>query len=148
MLKEIAGYYKLAPLPRETAPLKGSVFDLAWQRLRNGINFQNISSDDLSFVYENTLVTGETREHFGTHSTPRAMAEYIVNRLELWRYDISSTKVYEPFAGAGVFMVAALRLLRDLLPIGMPDRERHAFLLSAFAAMRSNHLLRKWQCSL
>ena len=94
-----------------------------------GINFRNISSDDLAFVYENTLVTKETREHFGTHSTPRPVAEYIVNRLELWRNDLSKLKVYEPFAGAGVFMVAALRQMRDLLPIEMPEVDRHRFLV-------------------
>jgi type I restriction-modification system DNA methylase subunit len=121
--------YELPTLPGEVGSFKGTVFESAWGRLMGGISFRNISSDDLAFVYENTLITNETREHFGTHSTPRPVAEYIVNRLELWRNDISKLKVYEPFAGAGVFMVAALRQLRDLLQIEMPEVDRHRFLV-------------------
>jgi hypothetical protein len=130
VLTRISGYYKLSPLPGESSSFKGTVFDSAWTLLRRGINFRNISSDDLAFVYENTLVTQETRRHFGTHSTPRPVAEYVVNRLELWRHDISRLNVYEPFAGAGVFMVAALRKLRDLLQIEISDVDRHRFLVS------------------
>jgi hypothetical protein len=129
VLKGISKYYELPALHREAGSFKGTVFESAWSRLVGGINFRNISSDDLAFVYENTLITEETREHFGTHSTPRPVAEYIVNRLELWRNDLSKLKVYEPFAGAGVFMVAALRQLRDLLQIEMPEVDRHHFLV-------------------
>jgi hypothetical protein len=129
VLKGISGYYKLPALPGENGSFKDTIFDAAWSRLRGGINFRNISSDDLAFVYENTLVTEETREHFGVHSTPRPVAEYIVSRLNLSPDDIHKMKVYEPFAGAGVFMVAALRRLRDLLPIDMGEAERHRTLV-------------------
>jgi hypothetical protein len=130
VLAGISGYYKLPLLPGERGSFKGTAFDSAWTLLRRGINFRNISSDDLAFVYENTLVTEETRKHFGTHSTPRPMAEYVVDRLELWRHDVSQLNVYEPFAGAGVFLVAALRKMRDLLPIGMSEVDRHRFLVN------------------
>src|SRR5690606_25238232 len=60
----------------------------AWQMLRDAISFRNISSDSLAFVYENTLVTADTRKRFGTHSTPRQLAEYLVSRLHLSRFDI------------------------------------------------------------
>ena len=129
VLKGISTYYTLPPLPGENGSFKGTIFDSAWSKLRSGINFRNISSDDLAFVYENTLVTEETRELFGVHSTPRPVAEYVVSRLQLKSTDIYQTSVYEPFAGAGVFMVAALRFLRDLLPIEMTAPERHSFLV-------------------
>lgn len=129
VLGRISRHYKLPPLPGETSSFRGTPFESAWTRLSGGINFRNISSDDLAFVYENTLVRRETRKHFGTHSTPRAVAEYIVNHLELWRQDLSKLNIYEPFAGAGVFMVAALRHLRDRLPIEMSEVERHRFLV-------------------
>jgi hypothetical protein len=129
VLKGISNYYKLPSLPGEGGSFRGTVFEPAWLRLRKGINFRNISSDDLAFVYENTLVTRDTRKLFGTHSTPRAVAEYIVNRLELWRDDPETLTVYEPFAGAGVFMVAALRLIGDLLPVEMAEPDRHQFLV-------------------
>jgi N-6 DNA Methylase len=130
VLKGISGYYKLPALPGERGSFKNTIFDAAWSRLRAGISFRNISSDDLAFVYENTLVTEETREHFGVHSTPRPVAEYIVSRLHLRPEDVLTTKIYEPFAGAGVFMVAALRCLRDLLPMGMGEAERHGVLIN------------------
>jgi type I restriction-modification system DNA methylase subunit len=80
-------------------------------------------------VYENTLVTPEIRKAFGTHSTPRPVAEYMVNRLELWRHDPHDIRIYEPCAGAGLFLVAALRQLRELLPVDWTDEQRHKFLV-------------------
>lgn len=130
VLREISKYYTLEPLPGEQTPLQNAVFASSWHRLRSGINFRNISADDLAFVYENTLITPETREHFGTHSTPRPVAEYVVSRLEFWRdEDPKSLRVYEPFAGAGIFMVAALRYLKELLPTNLTDQQRHEFLV-------------------
>ena len=109
VLLGIDRYYGLgtiAPSPRDRARLA-----TVWEGIRAGINFRNISADDLAFVYENTFVTSEARAAFGTHSTPRQMAEHIVRRLELWR-NPDRVRVYEPFTGAGVLLVAALRQLR------------------------------------
>ena len=103
------------------------VLETVWRGIRSGINFQNISADDLAFVYENTFVASEVRVDLGTHSTPRQMAEYLVRRLEFWKVP-GCVKVYEPFAGAGVLLVAALRQLRAALPIEWSDLQRHAFL--------------------
>ena len=128
VLESIATYYRLPRLPEERVFTK-RLFSAAWERLREGINFRNISSDDLAFVYENTLITPDTRKHFGTHSTPRQVAEYVVGHLELWRTDPERIDIYEPFAGAGVFLVAALRHIRDLLPSEWSDKERHNFLV-------------------
>ena len=105
----------------------------AWEHLSQGISFSNISADDFAFVYENTLVTPEARKVFGTHSTPRIIAEYIVGRLELHRHQPESLKIYEPFAGAGIFLVSALRHVSDLLPIEWTDRKRHRFLVRHLA---------------
>ena len=105
----------------------------AWAILRQGISFSNISSEDLAFVYENTFVTPEMREQLGTHSTPRQLAEYAVSRLELHRFVPEQLTIYEPFAGAGAFLVSALRHLRDLLPGEWSDRERHQFLVQRLA---------------
>ena len=101
----------------------------AWSILRSGLNVSNISADDLAFVYENTLVTPETRRAYGTHSTPRHVAEYIVGRLDLWRNAEHPPAIYEPFAGAGVFLVSALRHLREGLPHNWTDRQRHDLLV-------------------
>ena len=133
VLRAIESYYSLPSVPiggRQAIP---PAFSAAWQCLRRGISFANISSDDLAFVYENTFVTPEARRLFGTHSTPRQLAEYAVSRLELHRYNPEDLRVYEPFAGAGTFLVSALRHVRDLLPMDWSDQERHDFLVGHLA---------------
>lgn len=133
VLRAIESYYSLAAIPvtrRRTVP---AAFQAIWDCLKRGISFSNISADDLAFVYENTLITPEARKLFGTHSTPRQVAEYVVQRLDLHRYRPEDLKIYEPFAGAGVFLVSALRHLRDLLPIDWTDQQRHDFLVHHLA---------------
>jgi type I restriction-modification system DNA methylase subunit len=129
VLEVISRHYTLVPLPGEQSALQSVVFASSWDRLRNGINFRNISADDLAFVYENTLITAETRRDFGTHGTPRSVAEYIVTQLKLSEFDPKNLRIYEPFVGAGIFLVAALRSLRESLPIEWSDAQRHEFLV-------------------
>ena len=132
ILRAIESYYSLESVPG-TSKNMPTAFSAAWECLRGGISFANISSDDLAFVYENTLVTPEARRHFGTHSTPRQLAEYAITRLELHRYKPDELSVYEPFAGAGMFLVSALRHMRDLLPVDWSDQQRHDFLVGRLA---------------
>lgn len=130
VLRGIDLYYGLGTIA--PSPLDRARLQTVWESIRAGINFRNISADDLAFVYENTFVTSEARAAFGTHSTPRQMAEHIVRRLELWR-DPDRVRVYEPFTGAGVLLVAALRQLRAALPLEWNDEERHRFLTARLA---------------
>lgn len=129
VLTGIEKYYSLGAINGHAERPLSEIFEAAWQHLLSGISFSNISSDDLAFVYENTLVTPETRKIFGTHSTPRQLAEYVVQRLELHKHDPADLQIYEPFAGAGIFLVSALRHLRDLLPADWSDEKRHQFLI-------------------
>lgn len=126
VLRGIESYYGLESVQlgkaKDRALLAG-----VWTRLREGISFRNISADDLAFVYENTFVTAEVRTKLGTHSTPRQMAEHVVRGLNLWK-NPEDIKVYEPFTGAGVLLVAALRQLRSALPLDWSDQKRHTFL--------------------
>lgn len=127
VLAGIGSFYGL-PDSFPVDAISGKLSD-SWDILRSGLNVSNISADDLAFVYENTLVTPETRRIYGTHSTPRHVAEYIVGRLDLWRDTADPPKIYEPFAGAGVFLVSALRHLREGLPHNWTDRQRHDLLV-------------------
>ncbi|WP_064713518.1 N-6 DNA methylase [Rhizobium bangladeshense] len=129
VLAGIETYYSLGHIEGRWANELPAVFDAAWRHLRAGISFSNISSDDLAFIYENTLITPETRKVFGTHSTPRQVAEYVVQKLQLHNHKPEDLKIYEPFTGAGVFLVSALRHLRDLLPVEWSDQQRHDFLI-------------------
>jgi len=127
----ISDYYGLPKLSLSSKTRE--IASQMWMRLCEGISFRNISADDLAFVYENTLVTPETRKHFGTHSTPRQATEYIVSRLGLQHHEVADLRIYEPFAGAGIFLVSALRHLKDLLPMDWNDRQRHDFLVERLA---------------
>jgi hypothetical protein len=129
ILDQISSYYTLDSLPVQKQTAKHKVLTSVWARIREGINFQNISPDNLAFVYENTLVTPEIRKRLGTHSTPRQVAEYVVTRLNLHKHAPHDLKIYEPFAGASVFLVSALRALRERLPLELTDAQRHEFLV-------------------
>lgn len=133
VLDGIQGYYGLGLLGTDVAAVAADNIVVAWARLRQSISLRNISSDSLAFVYENTLVTADTRKLFGTHSTPRPVAEYVLSRINLSRCDPVKVRIAEPFAGAGIFLVAALRELRDLLPPEWPAAERHQFLVERMA---------------
>lgn len=130
VLAGIESYYNLNKFSTAlTNDVPDASITAAWTILREAISFRNISSDSLAFVYENTLVTADTRKRFGTHSTPRQLAEYLVSRLDLSRFDVDSLTIFEPFTGAGSLLVAALRHLRDLLPEGLTAEQRHALLV-------------------
>lgn len=129
VLRSIGQYYQLDSAGlAQPWPDSAKLAD-AWTTLRSGLNVANVSADDLAYVYENTLVTPQARRDFGTHSTPRHVAEYIVSRLRLWEHGADLPKVYEPFAGAGVFLVSALRHMRDGLPHDWTDQQRHDVLV-------------------
>jgi hypothetical protein len=130
VLHGIEAYYNLGQISSDDGErLSSESLSTAWAMLREAINFRNISSDNLAFVYENTLVTADTRKRFGTHSTPRQVAEYVVRQLDLAQFKLDDLTIYEPFTGAGIFLVAALRRLRDLLPEDMTGEQRHSFLV-------------------
>lgn len=107
----------------------------AWDHLRTAFNFQNLSEDDLAIVYENTLVTEEARQVHGIHATPSVVAELVVNHLPFEDLPQNERFVLEPCAGHGVFLVAALRHLRDLLPSSWTSEERHVYLRERLKAI-------------
>lgn len=133
VLSGIQGYYGLGLLGTDVAAVTPENIAAAWARLRRSITLRNISSDSLAFVYENTLVTADTRKLFGTHSTPRPLAEYVLERVDVSRFDPATVRIAEPFAGAGIFLVAALRQLRDQLPPEWPAERRHQHLVDRIA---------------
>ena len=107
----------------------------AWLALREGLYVRNVAADDLAFVYENTLITPETRKAFGTHSTPYSAADYVIRSLRLPDGNqAAQLRVYEPFAGACVFLTAALRRFKELFPQSWSVAKVHEHLVSHFVA--------------
>ena len=108
---------------------------IVWDGFRTAFNFQNLSVEDLAFIYENTLIRKETRKQYGIHSTPSTVAELIVDRLPFESLPQDKRHVLEPCAGHGVFLVAALRRLRELLPPLWTDQQRHKYLKDRLTAI-------------
>lgn len=135
VIDAISKLYSLAPLPiRWNVTTRAQLSD-AWKTLLHGLHVRNIAADDLAFVYENVLITKETRKAFGTHSTPSAIAEYVVRSFNLPNdVNVESLRVYEPFAGSCVFLTAAMRRFKEMLPAEWSPSKMHKHLVSRFAA--------------
>jgi hypothetical protein len=76
------------------------------------------TTESLAYIYENTLISKETRSALGTHRTPSFLVDYIVGNLTDWIQEIalSDRSVFEPACGHAAFLVSALRLLTEMLP--------------------------------
>lgn len=129
VLSAMGDYYALGNDTQIWPARVRAMLDPVWRAFRDGFNVANISADDLAYVYESTLVTPQARAQFGTHSTPRHVADYILDRFRLWEFGTQPLNVYEPFAGAGVFLGSALRQMRDGLPHNWSDEQRHDLLI-------------------
>ena len=78
----------------------------------------HVTTESLAYVYESALITKDTRALLGTHSTPQYLVDYVVWKLAPWIKDIGTDKrdVFEPACGHAAFLVAAMRLLKEMLP--------------------------------
>lgn len=76
------------------------------------------TTESLVYVYENTLISKQTRSQLGTHSTPSYLVDYVLGLLADWIEDIPENErsVFEPACGHAAFLVSAMRLLTQLLP--------------------------------
>ncbi len=76
------------------------------------------TTEALAHVYENTLISKETRSSLGTHSTPSYLVDYVVGNLAEWIREIPENErsVFEPACGHAAFLTSAMRLLSELLP--------------------------------
>ena len=131
ILEAIGSYYDLGSHAgfdlRRLEPRREAVSS-AWSRLKSSMSLRNVSSDDLAFVYENSFVSEQVRVDLGTHSTPRSVVEYACDRLPFEAVDPEEVRIFEPFAGAGIFLIAAVRRMADRAA-DMTPAERHAFLV-------------------
>lgn len=135
ILKAIEYYYNPPRNVTIDSPLKEQIIEVAWQEISNGFQFQNLSVDDLAFVYESSLVTPETRKIFGTHSTPPRVAEYVIRKLPIKELiPIEDRYCFEPCAGHAGFLIAAMRRLKELLPENESDDYKHKYLVDRLTA--------------
>lgn len=111
--------------PAQAKALAGSA-----DKISRFSNLSLVTTEALSYLYENALVTKETRTELGTHSTPSYLVDYVTGKLRPWisEIPIEDRQVFEPACGHAAFLLSAMRLLSDLLPEQTPPFDRHAYL--------------------
>lgn len=80
----------------------------------------SVSTEALGFLYESALIDRTIRIKLGTHSTPSWLVDYIVGRLRPWihkKIAVEDRRVFEPACGHAGFLIGAMRLLSELLPL-------------------------------
>ena len=118
VFRRVARHYGTAPVP--VGSKKG--LDALRSSAREIDQFSSLAlttTESLAYVYENALISKETRASLGTHTTPAFLVDYVVGNLTDWVADIpvSERTVFEPACGQAAFLVSAMRLLTEMLPL-------------------------------
>jgi hypothetical protein len=117
VFRRVAKHYGTDPLPiaskERLDALRGSARDI-----NRFSSLALTTTESLGYVYENALISKETRASLGTHTTPPFLVDYIVGNLTDWIAEIPANErtVFEPACGQAAFLVSAMRLLTELLP--------------------------------
>ncbi|NLX57667.1 MAG: N-6 DNA methylase [Phycisphaerae bacterium] len=103
-------------------PRQQRALEAAADEIHRFSHLGHVTTESLAHVYESALITSETRAALGTHSTPQYLVDYLVWKLAPWIQEIPEDErdVFEPACGHAAFLVAAMRLLKELLP---PERQ-------------------------
>ena len=105
-----------------------SALQEAAQEIAGFSHLGHVTTESLAHVYESALITPAVRKLFGTHSTPQYLVDYVVWKLRPWIEEIpeDDRHVFEPACGHSAFLVAAMRLLKELLSADkQADRKRY-----------------------
>ena len=127
-LTAVSKYYGEAePISYQSGALPQSLLKDIAREIHNSFSLRNLSVDTLAYVYENTFVTQKSREEMGIHSTPSYIADYILNQLPIENLTRLKWQILDPMCGHGIFLIAAMRKLRNLLPSDWSGKQRHNF---------------------
>ena len=78
-----------------------------------------ISTETLGALYEEALLSKQTRKLLSVHRTPTYLVDYMLAKLSVWMErdtGIRNCRIFEPACGHAPFLVGAVRMLSDLLP--------------------------------
>jgi len=142
VVKEVEDFYFKNEIPEPVLDNIDAQNDI-WEEIKKSFHFHNLSVETLAYVYEHTLMTPEFRKKTSTHGTPPVIAEYIVRHLPFQDIEENERYVFEPFSGHAIFLVAALRRLRDLLPSSIPQDKRHAYFKSMLSSLEFEDFARE-----
>jgi hypothetical protein len=128
VIQNVNEFYFKTSKPEQILP-GIAVQQAAWDEIRTGFHLQNVSLEALAYVYENTFVSRELRQVYGTHATPPEVSEFMVQQLPFESIPHDQRTAFEPFAGHAPFLTAALGRLRSLFPAAMGVDARHEYLV-------------------
>jgi hypothetical protein len=100
------------------------------EEIGQSFSLRNISVDTLTYIYENTFVSPESRKKLGIHSTPSYVADYVLSQIPIDDLPRPQWHTTDPMSGHGIFLIAAMRRMRTLLPHDWSGRQRHKFFAS------------------
>lgn len=128
-LQAVSNHYG-SSLPISASIIPEATLKTISKEIGDSFSLRNISVDTLTYIYENTFVSPESRQKLGIHSTPSYVADYVLSQIPI--EDLSRTQMYttDPMSGHGIFLIAAMRRMRDLLPQDWSGRQRHNFFVS------------------
>ena len=125
-LKIVSGYYGSSEKPLiEKIPKE--ILACMSSEIGGIFSLKNISVDTLTYIYENTFVTEKSRKEMGIHSTPSYVAGYVLSQLPIEELPRKQWNFLDPTCGHGIFLIAAMRRMRELLPTTWSGRQRHKF---------------------
>ncbi len=127
-LKTVEGHYgeeELGKYQDLNLP-EAVIMDIA-SEIDRFFSLKNISVDTLAYVYENTFVSQKSRKKLGIHSTPSYIADYVLSQMPIEDLPRSKWHVLDPMCGHGIFLIAAMRKMRNLLPSDWRGKRRHSF---------------------
>lgn len=131
LLEAVAKQYK----SNEKLPLTKRCRDQAASEIWTTLDFRNISVDVLSQIWASTLVTKATKKTLGIHRTPKALVDYIVDRIPFKQNSTNDPLlVLEPCSGSGSFLVGAMHALRPNL-FGHTPKQRHDYFTRTLAGI-------------
>jgi hypothetical protein len=117
VFKLVAQHYGSKPIKIDSNLKRESLAESA-KTVKQFASLELTTTEALAHVYENALISDQTRSSLGTHSTPSYLVDYIVGNLAEWIAEIpeNARSVFEPACGHAAFLVSAMRLLSELLP--------------------------------
>jgi type I restriction-modification system DNA methylase subunit len=128
-LQTVSSHYG-ASLKELTASIPANILRATSHEVAQSFLFNNISVDTLTYIYENTFVSKESRKSYGIHSTPSYIADYVLSQIPIETLPQTQWHATDPMSGHGIFLIAAMRRMRDLLPQDWSGRQRHKYFVS------------------
>ena len=125
-LEIVSGYYGSSEKPL-IKDMPKEILSCMSEEIGGIFSLKNISVDTLTYIYENTFVSEKSRKEMGIHSTPSYVAEYVLSQLPIEELPRNEWNFLDPTCGHGIFLIAAMRRMRELLPAGWSGSQRHKF---------------------